>query len=82
MTKYPNLPSWLECIKQHVLMLVIVNIVSLLTSLSAQFFLSWRYVGREPAAAAATGNKNTHLVSLRRFLDTAFNLEAFEGKTF
>ncbi|NXW51851.1 OGDHL protein, partial [Nyctiprogne leucopyga] len=39
------------------------------------------YVGREPAAAAATGNKNTHLVSLRRFLDTAFNLEAFEGKT-
>uniref|UniRef100_A0A8C9FY04 2-oxoglutarate dehydrogenase E1 component/KDG C-terminal domain-containing protein n=1 Tax=Pavo cristatus TaxID=9049 RepID=A0A8C9FY04_PAVCR len=40
------------------------------------------YVGREPAAAAATGNKNTHLVSLRRFLDTAFNLEAFEGKTF
>uniref|UniRef100_U3JW96 2-oxoglutarate dehydrogenase-like, mitochondrial n=1 Tax=Ficedula albicollis TaxID=59894 RepID=U3JW96_FICAL len=40
------------------------------------------YVGREPAAAAATGNKNMHLVSLRRFLDTAFNLEAFEGKTF
>ncbi|KAG8135229.1 hypothetical protein E2320_008271 [Naja naja] len=40
------------------------------------------YVGREPAAAPATGNKNTHLVSLRRFLDTAFNLEAFEGKTF
>ncbi|NXU66319.1 OGDHL protein, partial [Horornis vulcanius] len=39
------------------------------------------YVGREPAAAAATGNKNTHLVSLRRFLDTAFNLEAFDGKT-
>ncbi|NXL68585.1 OGDHL protein, partial [Chordeiles acutipennis] len=39
------------------------------------------YVGREPAAAAATGNKNTHLVSLGRFLDTAFNLEAFEGKT-
>ncbi|KAM3834723.1 2-oxoglutarate dehydrogenase-like, mitochondrial isoform 1-T1 [Vipera latastei] len=40
------------------------------------------YVGREPAAAPATGNKKTHLVSLRRFLDTAFNLEAFEGKTF
>ncbi|XP_062989206.1 2-oxoglutarate dehydrogenase-like, mitochondrial [Elgaria multicarinata webbii] len=40
------------------------------------------YVGREPAAAPATGNKNTHLVSLRRFLDTAFNLEAFEGKMF
>ncbi|XP_015269491.1 PREDICTED: 2-oxoglutarate dehydrogenase-like, mitochondrial [Gekko japonicus] len=40
------------------------------------------YVGREPAAAPATGNKNAHLVSLRRFLDTAFNLEAFEGKMF
>ncbi|XP_061490980.1 2-oxoglutarate dehydrogenase-like, mitochondrial isoform X2 [Rhineura floridana] len=40
------------------------------------------YVGREPAAAPATGNKNTHLVSLRRFLDTVFNLEAFEGKMF
>ncbi|XP_072483493.1 2-oxoglutarate dehydrogenase-like, mitochondrial isoform X1 [Notamacropus eugenii] len=40
------------------------------------------YVGREPAAAAATGNKNTHLVTLKKFLDTAFNLEAFEGKTF
>nr|XP_006112456.1 2-oxoglutarate dehydrogenase-like, mitochondrial [Pelodiscus sinensis] len=40
------------------------------------------YVGREPAAAPATGNKNAHLVSLRRFLDTAFNLDAFEGKKF
>lgn len=40
------------------------------------------YVGREPAAAPATGNKNAHLVSLRKFLDTAFNLKAFEGKTF
>uniref|UniRef100_A0A6I8NXX4 2-oxoglutarate dehydrogenase complex component E1 n=1 Tax=Ornithorhynchus anatinus TaxID=9258 RepID=A0A6I8NXX4_ORNAN len=40
------------------------------------------YVGRDPAAAPATGNKNAHLVSLKRFLDTAFNLEAFEGKTF
>ncbi|XP_043844023.1 2-oxoglutarate dehydrogenase-like, mitochondrial [Dromiciops gliroides] len=40
------------------------------------------YVGRDPAAASATGNKNTHLVSLKKFLDTAFNLEAFEGKTF
>ncbi|CAM5128613.1 unnamed protein product [Eretmochelys imbricata] len=40
------------------------------------------YVGREPAAAPATGNKNAHLVSLRRFLDTVFNLEAFEGKMF
>ncbi|XP_023419248.1 2-oxoglutarate dehydrogenase-like, mitochondrial isoform X3 [Cavia porcellus] len=40
------------------------------------------YVGREPAAAPATGNRNTHLVSLRKFLDTAFDLRAFEGKTF
>ncbi|KAH0510246.1 2-oxoglutarate dehydrogenase-like, mitochondrial [Microtus ochrogaster] len=40
------------------------------------------YVGRDPAAAPATGNKNAHLVSLRKFLDTAFNLKAFEGKTF
>ncbi|XP_023383738.1 2-oxoglutarate dehydrogenase-like, mitochondrial isoform X3 [Pteropus vampyrus] len=40
------------------------------------------YVGRDPAAAPATGNRNTHLVSLKKFLDTAFNLQAFEGKTF
>ncbi|XP_077311009.1 2-oxoglutarate dehydrogenase-like, mitochondrial isoform X2 [Lithobates pipiens] len=40
------------------------------------------YAGREPAAAPATGNKNTHLVELRRFLETAFNLRSFEGKTF
>uniref|UniRef100_A0A2K6DAH2 2-oxoglutarate dehydrogenase complex component E1 n=1 Tax=Macaca nemestrina TaxID=9545 RepID=A0A2K6DAH2_MACNE len=40
------------------------------------------YVGRDPAAAPATGNRNTHLVSLQKFLDTAFNLQAFEGKTF
>ncbi|XP_018413926.1 PREDICTED: 2-oxoglutarate dehydrogenase-like, mitochondrial isoform X2 [Nanorana parkeri] len=40
------------------------------------------YAGREPAAATATGNKNTHLVELRRFLETAFNLRSFEGKTF
>ncbi|KAK7933771.1 hypothetical protein WMY93_004667 [Mugilogobius chulae] len=31
--------------------------------------------GRGPAAAPATGNKNTHLVELRRFLDSAFDLE-------
>lgn len=43
---------------------------------------SLRYVGRDPAAAPATGNRNTHLVSLKKFLDTAFNLQAFEGKTF
>ncbi|KAG8551814.1 hypothetical protein GDO81_004283 [Engystomops pustulosus] len=40
------------------------------------------YVGRDPAAAPATGNKNTHHVELRRFLDGAFNLQCFEGKTF
>uniref|UniRef100_A0A8C5KCU4 oxoglutarate dehydrogenase (succinyl-transferring) n=1 Tax=Jaculus jaculus TaxID=51337 RepID=A0A8C5KCU4_JACJA len=40
------------------------------------------YIGRDPAAAPATGNRNTHLVTLRKFLDTAFNLQAFEGKTF
>ncbi|XP_021527923.2 2-oxoglutarate dehydrogenase-like, mitochondrial isoform X2 [Aotus nancymaae] len=40
------------------------------------------YVGRDPAAAPATGNRNTHLVSLKKFLDTAFNLQAFKGKTF
>uniref|UniRef100_A0A8I3S3F1 2-oxoglutarate dehydrogenase-like, mitochondrial n=2 Tax=Canis lupus familiaris TaxID=9615 RepID=A0A8I3S3F1_CANLF len=33
------------------------------------------YVGRDPAAAPATGNRNTHLVSLKKFLDTAFNLQ-------
>lgn len=39
-----------------------------------------RYAGREPAAAPATGNKHTHLMELQRFLDTAFDLEAFSGK--
>uniref|UniRef100_A0A4W6E8S1 2-oxoglutarate dehydrogenase complex component E1 n=1 Tax=Lates calcarifer TaxID=8187 RepID=A0A4W6E8S1_LATCA len=38
------------------------------------------YVGRDPAAAPATGNKSTHLNELRRFMDTAFNLSAFQGK--
>uniref|UniRef100_A0A673LW10 2-oxoglutarate dehydrogenase complex component E1 n=1 Tax=Sinocyclocheilus rhinocerous TaxID=307959 RepID=A0A673LW10_9TELE len=36
------------------------------------------YAGREPAAAPATGNKNTHLLELKRFLDTTFNLDAFK----
>ncbi|XP_016892630.1 2-oxoglutarate dehydrogenase-like, mitochondrial isoform X2 [Cynoglossus semilaevis] len=35
------------------------------------------YVGRDPAAAPATGNKSTHLNELRRFMDTAFDLSAF-----
>nr|XP_020443063.1 2-oxoglutarate dehydrogenase, mitochondrial-like isoform X3 [Monopterus albus] len=38
------------------------------------------YAGREPAAAPATGNKQTHLMELQRLLDTAFDLEAFAGK--
>uniref|UniRef100_A0A8D0DGI6 2-oxoglutarate dehydrogenase complex component E1 n=1 Tax=Sander lucioperca TaxID=283035 RepID=A0A8D0DGI6_SANLU len=38
------------------------------------------YVGRDPAAAPATGNKSTHLNELKRFMDTAFNLNAFQGK--
>ncbi|XP_064421605.1 2-oxoglutarate dehydrogenase complex component E1 isoform X2 [Latimeria chalumnae] len=36
------------------------------------------YSGRDPAAAPATGNKNTHLLELKRLLDTAFNLDAFK----
>uniref|UniRef100_A0A672ZMT7 2-oxoglutarate dehydrogenase complex component E1 n=1 Tax=Sphaeramia orbicularis TaxID=375764 RepID=A0A672ZMT7_9TELE len=32
------------------------------------------YAGREPAAAPATGNKQTHLMELQRFLDTAFDV--------
>uniref|UniRef100_A0A4W3ISK3 2-oxoglutarate dehydrogenase complex component E1 n=1 Tax=Callorhinchus milii TaxID=7868 RepID=A0A4W3ISK3_CALMI len=36
------------------------------------------YCGREPASAPATGNKNTHLHELKRFLDTSFNLESFK----
>ncbi|XP_041646191.1 2-oxoglutarate dehydrogenase-like, mitochondrial isoform X2 [Cheilinus undulatus] len=36
------------------------------------------YVGRDPAAAPATGNKSTHLNELKRFMDTAFNLSAFQ----
>ncbi|KAM9735031.1 LOW QUALITY PROTEIN: 2-oxoglutarate dehydrogenase complex component E1 [Menidia menidia] len=38
-----------------------------------------RYAGRDPAAAPATGNKQTHLMELQRLLDTAFDLEAFQG---
>uniref|UniRef100_A0A3P8Z837 2-oxoglutarate dehydrogenase complex component E1 n=1 Tax=Esox lucius TaxID=8010 RepID=A0A3P8Z837_ESOLU len=37
------------------------------------------YAGRGPAAAPATGNKAAHLVELKRFLDTALNLDAFTG---
>lgn len=40
------------------------------------------YVGRDPAAAPATGNKFTHLAELKRFMDTAFDLKAFEGRSF
>ncbi|XP_034364141.1 2-oxoglutarate dehydrogenase complex component E1 isoform X4 [Arvicanthis niloticus] len=36
------------------------------------------YAGRDPAAAPATGNKKTHLTELQRFLDTAFDLDAFK----
>ncbi|XP_061795379.1 2-oxoglutarate dehydrogenase-like, mitochondrial isoform X1 [Nerophis lumbriciformis] len=39
-----------------------------------------RYVGRDPAAAPATGNKSTHLNELRKFMETAFNLSAFQGR--
>ncbi|KAK9968708.1 hypothetical protein ABG768_003019 [Culter alburnus] len=39
------------------------------------------YAGREPAAAPATGNKKAHLVELERFLDTAFNLDAFQDQS-
>ncbi|TNM89850.1 hypothetical protein fugu_004084 [Takifugu bimaculatus] len=38
------------------------------------------YAGRDPAAAPATGNKNTHLMELRRFCDTAFGLDAFKDQ--
>uniref|UniRef100_A0A671YKL4 2-oxoglutarate dehydrogenase complex component E1 n=1 Tax=Sparus aurata TaxID=8175 RepID=A0A671YKL4_SPAAU len=37
------------------------------------------YAGRGPAAAPATGNKQTHLTELQRLLDSAFDLEAFSG---
>ncbi|XP_062319357.1 2-oxoglutarate dehydrogenase-like, mitochondrial [Osmerus eperlanus] len=40
------------------------------------------YVGRDPAAAPATGNKLTHLNELKRFMDTAFNLSFFHGRNF
>uniref|UniRef100_A0A6Q2X5Q7 2-oxoglutarate dehydrogenase complex component E1 n=1 Tax=Esox lucius TaxID=8010 RepID=A0A6Q2X5Q7_ESOLU len=40
------------------------------------------YAGRGPAAAPATGNKAAHLVELKRFLDTALNLDAFTGPLF
>eukprot|EP00066_Takifugu_rubripes_P002275 XP_003964098.1 PREDICTED: 2-oxoglutarate dehydrogenase-like, mitochondrial isoform X1 [Takifugu rubripes] len=38
------------------------------------------YVGREPAAAPATGNKFTHLNELKRFMEMAFSLRAFQEK--
>lgn len=44
------------------------------------FIVPLRYVGRDPAAAPATGNKSTHLNELKRFMGTAFNLNAFWGK--
>ncbi|XP_068608625.1 2-oxoglutarate dehydrogenase complex component E1 [Brachionichthys hirsutus] len=38
------------------------------------------YAGRGSAAAPATGNKQTHLMELQLFLETAFNLEGFSGR--
>uniref|UniRef100_A0A8C5NDR8 2-oxoglutarate dehydrogenase complex component E1 n=1 Tax=Gouania willdenowi TaxID=441366 RepID=A0A8C5NDR8_GOUWI len=38
------------------------------------------YVGRDPAAAPATGNKSTHINELKRFMETAFNLSTFHGR--
>ncbi|XP_061553768.1 2-oxoglutarate dehydrogenase complex component E1 isoform X2 [Phycodurus eques] len=37
------------------------------------------YAGRDPAAAPATGNKQTHLMELQRLLNTTFDLNAFPG---
>lgn len=42
--------------------------------------LHFRYVGREPAAAPATGTRSTHLTELKRFMETAFSLSAFQEK--
>lgn len=42
--------------------------------------VSTRYAGRDPAAAPATGNKNTHLMELRRFLDMSFDLDAYKDQ--
>jgi len=39
--------------------------------------LTSRYVGRDPAAAPATGNKAAHVNELRRI-----NLDAFQGRSF
>ncbi|XP_075996757.1 2-oxoglutarate dehydrogenase complex component E1-like isoform X2 [Genypterus blacodes] len=38
------------------------------------------YAGRESSAASATGSKHSHLLELQRFMDSAFDLEAFSGK--
>lgn len=40
------------------------------------------YVGRDPAAAPATGNKSTHLNEFNKFMNTAFNLSIFQGRNF
>ncbi|XP_067857420.1 2-oxoglutarate dehydrogenase complex component E1 isoform X2 [Heptranchias perlo] len=37
------------------------------------------YAGRDPASSPATGNKNTHLQELKRFLETSFNLDSFKN---
>lgn len=67
----------------HILERVVLILTEINFFINAFILLSnFRYAGREPAAATATGNKNTHLVELRRFLETAFNLRSFEGKTF
>ncbi|XP_019714491.1 2-oxoglutarate dehydrogenase, mitochondrial-like, partial [Hippocampus comes] len=38
------------------------------------------YAGRDPAAAPATGNKSTHLNELKKFMDAAFDLSAFQER--
>lgn len=51
-----------------------------MTGDKASAFVCFRYVGRDPAAAPATGNKSAHFNELKRFMDTAFNLGAFQGR--
>uniref|UniRef100_A0A4W3HBB5 oxoglutarate dehydrogenase (succinyl-transferring) n=1 Tax=Callorhinchus milii TaxID=7868 RepID=A0A4W3HBB5_CALMI len=38
------------------------------------FLISFRYAGRDPASAPATGNKKTHVTEQQKFLDVSFTL--------
>uniref|UniRef100_A0A671PJQ6 oxoglutarate dehydrogenase (succinyl-transferring) n=1 Tax=Sinocyclocheilus anshuiensis TaxID=1608454 RepID=A0A671PJQ6_9TELE len=74
--------SCMFVINKFIIKMFLISNESSIHNILKTFTFTFRYVDRDPAAAPATGNKFTHLAELKRFLDTAFNLEAFKGRSF